>query len=108
LAEYIRRQKQRQTGHNDVVGAIVVSSEFRQDAPALSELSRRLLADVAVPAAFLSVNTLANIVENLQREPDLRNAIRWRTLLAGGAVELSEFQRELRQARSERYSNSEG
>jgi hypothetical protein len=108
LIEYVRRQKQRQMGHNDVIGAIVVSSGFNQDASELSELSRRFLADAAVPVAFLSAATLVSIVESLQKEPALRNAVRWRTLLAGGIVDLAAFHRELDQARNERYARAEG
>ena len=108
LVEYVRRQKQRQMGHNDVIGAIVVSSGLKQGAVALSDLSRRFLAEAAVPVAFISAATLAGLVESLQKEPDLRNAIRWRTLLAGGLVDLREFQRELDLARNERYAGEEG
>ena len=103
LVEYVRRQRQRQMGHNDVIGAIVVSSGFNQDVTALSELSRRFLAEASVPVAFLSAATLASIVECLQKEPALRNALRWRTLMAGGLIQLAEFQREVGHARTERY-----
>src|ERR1017187_5377815 len=80
LVEYVRRQKQRQMGQNDVVGAIIVSAGFKQDLAALSDLSRRFLAEAGFPAAFCCATTLEIMVESLKKEPYLRNAIRWRTI----------------------------
>ncbi|MGI9074285.1 MAG: hypothetical protein ACR2JB_23895 [Bryobacteraceae bacterium] len=108
LAEYVGRQRQRQRGHNEVAGALVVSSNFKQDGGALSELSRRFLAETGVPVAFLAAASLSEIVTELQRQPDLRSAIRWRPLLAGGLLQITEFRRELDQARSERCTRVEG
>lgn len=101
LVEYVRRQKERQRGHNEVFGALVVAGAYKQEAQALAELSPRFIAETGCPIAFLQAKTMANIIAVAQSEPHLRNAIRWRLLLGGGLLTPEAFERESNEARSE-------
>ncbi len=104
LVEYVEKQKQRQRGQNDVIGALLVSSSFKQGETALSDLARRFLAETGVPLAFLPSHTLVGMVHRMQVGPHLRGAIRWRLLFAGGLVELATLEREAEQAGNEQYA----
>jgi hypothetical protein len=103
LGEYVLRQVTRQRGQNRVFGALMVSSSFDQDADSLRDLSMRFNAEFRVPVAFLSAEALARMVETLRAAPQLRNAIRWNQVFAGGLVSLAVVDREIGDAEHERY-----
>jgi hypothetical protein len=71
LIEYTRMQRLRQRGHNEVVAAVVVAPAFEQDAGGLSNSSRQFLVETGVPAAFLQVALLGQMVASFSQRPDL-------------------------------------
>jgi hypothetical protein len=104
LVEYVQRQKVRQQGHLFVSGAIVVSSKFQQDRSRLQQLSNQFLGATQAPVSFMTAEVLGRIVAILRDHPDLRNAIRWDSILTGGLIRLEAFTNELAAAESERIS----
>lgn len=107
LVEYVKKQQSRQQGLNLVQGALVVSAAFKQRDATLQGLSRQFLAETRVPVAFMTAETLAHIVTQLQATVDLRAALAWKRLFAGGLVLPASFDRELNEARAERIRESE-
>jgi hypothetical protein len=103
LIEYTRMQRLRQRGHNEVFAAVLVAPRFEQDAATLNSVSKQFLAEAGVPVAFLMVGLLGLMVTSLSTRPDLRNALHWRALFAGGLVDVRGFQSELSRADNERY-----
>jgi len=104
LVEYVKVQKQRQRGHNDVFSALIVSSAFRQAAPGLLDLSRQFGAEVQVPLAFMTADALGVAVNELQSQVDLRNALRWKTIFAGGLVTIDSIKKEMQAAKEQRIA----
>ena len=108
LGEYLERQRGRQRGGGyEVVAAAFVSSGFRQEASALAELSLRFNAEYRAPVAFLTADSLADLVGMFRNNIPLRPAIRWRSMFAGGIVRAPNIGRDLECAREERYSVGE-
>lgn len=107
LVEYVKTQKLRQRGHNEVFGAVLVSSRFSQDEPTLSELSRTFFSETSAALAFSSADTLSGLVNLLQGQVGIRNAVRWRRLLAGGLIDLTNAGREFADATSQRFERGE-
>jgi hypothetical protein len=107
LVEYVKKQQQRQQGFNFVYGAAVISSKFGQDQTTLQDLSNQFLAETRIPLAFLTAETLAAITERIQSSTDLRAAIDWKRLFAGGALLTEAFDREMAKASNERIRPSE-
>ncbi len=103
LIEYTRMQRLRQRGHNEVFAAVLVAPAFEQDAAGLSNVSKLFVAETGVPAAFLEAVLLNQMVIAVSTRPDLRNAVHWRSLLAGGLISLRDFESELARADSQRY-----
>jgi hypothetical protein len=102
LIEYTQVQKIRQRGQNDLFAALVVSSAFAQGKVDLATASRSFIAETGVPAAFLTVPTLNEMVQVLMADVQLRTGILWRRLLAGGLVDRNEFEAEVKRVRTER------
>jgi hypothetical protein len=102
LVEYVLRQRNRQRGHLDVSGALVLSSKFQQPDERLQELSNQFLGEAGVPVSFMEANVLSEIVNALRDRSDLRNAIRWSSILTGGRIKLGSFSRDLTAAQTER------
>jgi hypothetical protein len=102
LIEYTRMQRLRQRGHNEVFAAVLVGPAFEQDVGGLSSVSRQFVAETGVPVAFLSADLLGKMVSALCVRPDLRNAVHWRSLFAGGLIQERDFQSNLARAQSER------
>jgi len=107
LGEYVSRQIARQQGHNRVFGALMVSSCFNQGAEALRELSIRFNAEFRVPVAFITAGDLSAIVELFRAAPQIRNAVRWNHIFAGGLVQTAVVAREIRDAEHERYPSGD-
>jgi hypothetical protein len=107
LVEYVKRQLQRQQGHNLVHSALLVSSSFNQAPAILQDLSNAFLSDTHIPLCFLTAETLSKIVGRIQSSIDVRAAINWKRLFAGGAVTIEAFDREMSAASNERIRVSE-
>ena len=102
LVEYVCLQKQRQRGNNDVYSALIVSSRFDQQGPSLQDLSGQFFAATQVPLAFLAADTLGSAVTELRAQVDLRSAIRWKGIFAGGLVKLDSIKKEIQAAKMQR------
>jgi hypothetical protein len=107
LVEYAKKQQQRQQGFNIVHSAAIVSSGFRQASSKLQDLSKDFLAETRIPLTFLSADTLAKTVTRVQGSVDIRAAISWNRLFAGGELVGEAFEREMTQASNERIRQSE-
>lgn len=107
LGEYVRLQKQRQTGYNEIFSAILVSSGFAQKADRLGEISTRFYADWGVPISMLAADDLAKLVEAVKEQPAVRNAVPWRNVFSGGRVNWSVIGQELKRAAQERYGSTD-
>jgi hypothetical protein len=107
LVEYVQRQRNRQRGHLEVSGALVVSSKFRQTDKRLQEISNQFLGEARVTASFIEAKVLSDIVNILRDRPDLRNAVRWSSILTGGRIKLETFERELAAAETERVKRGD-
>ena len=105
LGEYVRLQQQRQRGYNEVFAAVLVSSTFRQQRVRLNDLSKTFYADWGVPLSMMPAEVLAQVIERVIVHPGIRNAVRWRQVFAGGAVEWSAAEAEIRRATQERYGS---
>jgi len=103
LIEYTRMQRHRQRGHNEVFAAVLIAPAFEQEANVLSGISKQFLAETGVPVAFLQAALLGQMVTSLSQRPDLRIAVHWRPLFAGGLIAARDFQSELTRADTERY-----
>jgi hypothetical protein len=108
LVEYVKKQQQRQNGHNNVVAALLVSSDFKQGSESLRTLSDEFFAQTRVPLCFATAPFLAFVVDALKDQPHLRNAISWSSIFVGGLLERSKFQKLIEEARSERIECQEG
>ena len=107
LVEYVNKQMQRQEGGGDVVAALVVSSAFAQDATGLAATAREFLGETRIPLCFMTADTLWFMVRELRDRPDIRNCIRWKTLLAGGLINDREIESEIRAVAQERCETRE-
>jgi hypothetical protein len=107
LVEYVKKQLQRQQGHNVVHSALLVSSSFDQAAATLQELSNTFLSETRIPLAFMTAEVLSKIVGRIQSSIDIRAAINWKRLFAGGTVTVQAFDREIGLASNERIRVSE-
>lgn len=108
LVEYVKKQQQLQRGHNEVICALVISSAFDQQPKALAELSQAFFSETGIPVNFLTAETLSGMVQSLTKRPDIRNAVRWRRLFAGGSIEFNAFERLIKEATEGRYERGEG
>jgi hypothetical protein len=107
LVEYVKKQQQRQQGHNLVHCAAIVSSGFAQPSAALQELSNTFLAETHLPLSFVTGATLNQMVAQLQQSTDIRGAINWKRVFSGGALSSETFDREFKEASNERITHSE-
>jgi hypothetical protein len=105
LVEYTRAQINRQRGHSDVHGAVVVSSEYKQDIPQLRHRADDFLAEVRVPLTFVKAEHFAGLVSTLGKSPKLRTSIDWARLFCRGSLlEPRELSAELKSAERQTYS----
>lgn len=102
LIEYVLRQRNRQRGHLEVTGALVLSSKFQQPPARLQEISNQFLGETRVPVSFMQAKVLSEIVDAVCDRPDMRNAVRWTSILTGGLIRVETFRRELDAADTER------
>lgn len=107
LGEYSQRQVERQRGHNTVVGAVVVSSEFSQDDDSLTQVSLDFYAQYGVPLSFLTAAELAEMVELIASDPSVRPSVNWRRVFRGGPTFATRLESEISAALSERIPDEE-
>jgi hypothetical protein len=107
LVEYLNRQKALQHGHNEVFGAVIVSSAFRQSEEELSDLARTFFSETSAALAFVTADLLAEAVAELQDQVAVRNALRSRRVFAGGLLKLQIVREEIRDALSQRVERGE-
>lgn len=102
LVEYVRYQRVRQRGQVELFGALILSSNFKQNDDRLSELSSRFFAEVRVPLSFIDADVLAATVNLFQKRPDVRNGIHWNQIFKGGKICLSIIRNEMHAVDNER------
>jgi hypothetical protein len=102
LVEYVNKQKERQKGGGDVIGALVVTSKFQQEASALAGIAREFLGETRTPLCFMTADTMTYMINELRKRPDVRNALRWKMLFSGGPIQNVEIDREIQAADAER------
>jgi hypothetical protein len=107
LGEYVRVQRLRQSGHNEVFSALLVSSGFLQERARLQKISLSFYADWGLPISMLLADDLAALVERMKDRPTLRNAIRWRHVFRGGLVERATIAEEVDRAADGRYGGTD-
>ncbi len=107
LVEYVNRQKALQHGHNEVYGAVIVSSAFRQREEDLFDLVRTFFSETSAALAFVTADLLAHVVAELQGQVAVRNAVRWRRVFAGGLLRLQIVREEISAALSQRVERGE-
>lgn len=105
LVEYVKKQRQRQRGHNEVFGALIVSSTFSQNPETLSEISKQFFGETSVSLSFLTANDLVQIVEIIRQTIDVRNSIQWRQVFSGGPVVVQSVKEEVKKVTEERYKS---
>lgn len=105
LVEYVKKQRQRQRGYNEVFGALIVSSAFSQIPEALSTLSKQFYGETSVSLSFLTANDLVQIVAIIRQTIDVRNSIQWRQVFSGGAVVVQSVKEEVKKVAEERYKS---
>lgn len=104
LVEYVKKQQQRQQGQLELLGALMVSSSFQQDDSRLQELGRQFYGETRVTISFLNAETLSQIIWLIRDNIDIRNAIRWHTVIVGGNLLLKTVFDEIKAARVERLA----
>lgn len=102
LLEYVEVQRGRQCGHVDLFGALISSSDFKQDDLRLLELCLEFRAEAKVPLSFIDADVLAAAINLFQENPDVRNGIRWNQVFKGGRIRLSIIEKELQAVDDER------
>ena len=102
LVEYVRHQRVRQRGQVELFGALILSSNFKQNDDRLSELASRFFAEVRVPLSFIDADVLAATVNLFQKRPDVRNGIHWNQIFKGGRICLSMIRNEMHAVDNER------
>jgi hypothetical protein len=107
LTEYVNKQKQRQQGGGDVVAALVVSSGFVQDETGLAAAAKEFLGQTRIPLCFLTASDLWLIVKRLRDKPDIRGCIRWNMIFAGGLIQVTQIESEIRSVGQERCETRE-
>ena len=102
LVEYVEVQHDRQSGHVDLLGALISSSDFKQDDARLFELCLEFRAETRVPLSFIDADVLAATINLFREKPDVRNGIRWKQVFKGGRIHLSIIEKELQAVNDER------
>ncbi len=105
LVEYVKRQRVRQHGHVELCGALISSSNFKQDDARLIELCLNFLAEAQVPLSFIDADVLVKTVNLFRENPDARNGIYWNQIFKGGRIRLSSIKKELQAVNDERVKN---
>jgi hypothetical protein len=101
LVEYVKKQQLRQSGLNNVIAALIVSSQFKQNEHQLRGISDAFIAETRVPACFMTAETLAILIETFRASPLLRNAVQWSAVFTGGLVAEDKVLKLIEEARSE-------
>ena len=95
LVEYVKVQHDRQHGHVDLLGALISSSDFKQDDARLSELCLEFRAETGVPLSFIDADVLAATINLFREKPEVRNGIRWNQVFKGGRIRLGIIKKEM-------------
>ena len=105
LGEYLQLVEQRQTGGFGVFGALVVAPRFEQGAERLSQVALEFGAGYGRPVSFLAADDLAEMVGMVATRPILRNSLRWKHILRGGAATPGELLAEVEAATAARVGD---
>jgi hypothetical protein len=105
LREYCQRQTKIQRGVDSVGGAIVVAPAFRQDADGLLLASRDFYAETGLAVSYVTATTLADAVDVVRGAVQLRVAVPWKRVFAGGLVTVDSIQTEFEAVRTRRYQD---
>lgn len=105
LVEYVKKQRQIQRGHNEVFGALIISSSFLQNTQTLGEISKRFYGETSVTLALFTADSLAQIVDQIRGSIGVRNALQWRQIFSGGLALVKSVVDEIRRVEDERYSS---
>jgi len=107
LAEYVEKQKIRQNGLNRILAAVIFSSAFKQDSKSLRDALDEFMAATGVPLCFMTAGALAFMVELFRKNPELRNAIRWKAVFVGGLIGEPKISKLTEEAKIERIESRE-
>lgn len=102
LVEYVKRQHIRQRGQVELIGALLLSSNFKQDDIRLSKLSQEFWGEVQVPLSFFEANDFVETINLFRKRPDIRNGIRWNQIFYGGRIRINSITKEMRAVDDER------
>ncbi len=103
LRDYCEKQKAVQRGADVVHGAIVVAPMYRQDGGGLLQANREFYAETQLAVSYLSATTLADTVDLVRGDVELRAAVAWKRVFAGGAVSIDDVRREFDGVLGRRY-----
>jgi hypothetical protein len=104
LSEYVKNQKIRQLGRPEVSAAVLIANQFAQALTRLYELNGEFLSENGIPLTFLEVSTLLEMIQQMKKNPMLRNTLHWaRIFCSGGLVESRKFEADLKAALDETY-----
>ena len=104
LAEYVQRQRTRQSGTVPLGTALIVAASF-EPAGSLDTICNEFMAQSQVPLALLEVETLVTLVSNLRDAPTLRPKLRWRHIFVrNGVIPPKAVDDEIASAREESWS----
>lgn len=103
LREYCQRQKAAQRGADLVHGAIVVAPMFRQDRDGLFQANREFYGETQLAVSYVAATTLADTVDLVSGQVELRAAVPWKRVFAGGLVSIDVVRSEFDGVRGRRY-----
>lgn len=103
LREYCVKQKAAQRGADLVHGAVVVAPTFRQEGDGLLQANREFYAETQLAVSYVSATTLADAVDLVRGQVELRAAVAWKRVFSGGLISTSAVQNEFDSVRGRRY-----
>jgi hypothetical protein len=104
LAEYVSRQRTRQSGGLPLGSALIVAGSF-EPIGSLDTICNDFMSQHQVPLAVLEIETLLILVVSLRDNPSLRTKLRWRHLFyRAGLIRSKSVVDELGAAQSESWS----
>lgn len=109
LIEYVKNQKIRQRGRLELSAAVLIADQFEQNFERLYELSGEFISETGVPLTFLEVDNFLRMIDQMKRQPTMRNTLCWaRIFCTGGLIKRETFEQELRSAIEETYAPEKG
>lgn len=92
---YVEDFKRRYSSFVTLKSFIVISQKFKQQAAALNQRSQELIAECQVPLAFLTAETLCDVLDAIKQQPNARHSIKWPRIFASPIVQLKHVKAEL-------------